>query len=205
MKKMLLKGIMACAVLCSVCMTASAQVEAKPNTVVKLSHWAFVGIVNPAVEMQVSEHWSVQLEGIGSFYRKAFLGTDHPMMMGNGFLDLRYYFKESLRGLYVGPNVGYGVWKLNQNMTPGYNSDEPNIKESYSVGCNVMGGLSLGWQFTFGAQSRWGLDINYTLGGHKAWFDSFRKVDDLLKAQGRKTTSGFLPAYKGGVFLSYRF
>lgn len=217
MKKMLWKRPLACAILWAVGLTAAAQTPAQtpapppqaaappPNTVVKLSHWALLGLVNPAVELRLNGHMSLQLEGLGSFYRKDFLGTGNPMMMGNGFLDLRYYFEEALRGLYLGPNVGYGVWKLNRNLTPGYHSADEDIKTTYSVGCNVMGGLTMGWQFVFGRHSRWGLDMNYTLGGHKAWFQAFRKADDMPKAHGKKTTGGFLPAYKGGFFLTYRF
>lgn len=40
-----------------------------------ISQYGTIGIVNPAVEFRVEEIWSVQLEGMGIFVAKNFLGT----------------------------------------------------------------------------------------------------------------------------------
>ena len=86
---------------------------------VKLNTLLAIGVVNPAVEIFFNHNNSLQLECMGVFYRKKFSVTGKPLMMGNAFLEYRHYF-EKLKGLYLGADVGYGVWKLNRDEVPGF-------------------------------------------------------------------------------------
>lgn len=178
-----------------------------PNVVTKLNLLLAVGVVNPAVEWRLNDHGSMQFEAIGMFYLREMWNTERPLMMGNAFLEYRHYFKETFKGFYLGPDVGWGVWKMNRQMVPGYQHEEDeDIIHSWQMGCNVLCGLSAGLQFTFGKGSRWGMDINWAIGGCYSWFDSFTRDEYYHYRPGaKKNDFNFLPLYKGGIFLTYKF
>ena len=45
-----------------------------PRINVKMSALAAIGIINPAVEFQIKDQWSMQIEGMGVFAPRNFLG-----------------------------------------------------------------------------------------------------------------------------------
>ena len=109
---------------------------------VKLNGLLAILIVNPAVEFKVMRNWTVQVEGIGSFYTRNFLGTNKPFLLGATFGEFRYYIKRAFDGFYVAPNIGFSVFKLNKGLFLRYHEEYKG--NFYQHGSNVMAGITLG-------------------------------------------------------------
>ncbi len=166
---------------------------------VKLNAAALVGVVNPAIEVKVHKHFSVQLEGMGIFYPYGIPGTDAPLVLGATFTEAHWYPKETFRGFYAGPNVGWGVWKLSKGVVPAYWGTYP---ESYQMGTNIMMGATLGYQFCIG--ERWGIDISWGLGYSISAYEG-HMTSDGSQYVGWNHSGEWLPAYKGAVNIVYKW
>ncbi len=172
---------------------------------VKLNGLLLAGVVNPAVEFAVHNNISVQLEGMGVFYHDHVPFLNFPLVLGLSFIEGRFYPKEVYRGFYAGPNLGWGVWKMNKSIAPGYFGSYNNNSVQY--GHNVMLGLNLGYQWVL--SKRWSLDLNLGLGWQHSTYEGYRDgvlYNDPSIPEGRPNHSAeWMPAYKGGLFFSYRF
>ena len=172
---------------------------------VKLNGLLLAGVVNPAVEFAVHNNISVQLEGMGVFYHDHVPFLNFPLVLGLSFIEGRFYPKEVYRGFYAGPNLGWGVWKMNKSIAPGYFGSYNNNSVQY--GHNVMLGLNLGYQWVL--SKRWSLDLNLGLGWQHSTYEGYKNgvlYTDPSIPEGRPNRSAeWMPAYKGGLFLSYRF
>ncbi|HOF93329.1 MAG TPA: DUF3575 domain-containing protein [Bacteroidales bacterium] len=172
---------------------------------VKLNGLLLAGVVNPAVEFAVHNNISVQLEGMGVFYHDHVPFLNFPLVLGLSFIEGRFYPKEVYRGFYAGPNLGWGVWKMNKSIAPGYFGSYNNNSVQY--GHNVMLGLNLGYQWVL--SKRWSLDLNLGLGWQHSTYEGYKNgvlYTDPSIPEGRPNRSAeWMPAYKGGLFFSYRF
>jgi hypothetical protein len=172
---------------------------------VKLNGLLLAGVVNPAVEFAVHNNISVQLEGMGVFYHDHVPFLNFPLVLGLTFVEGRFYPKEVYRGFYAGPNLGWGAWKMNKSMAPGYFGTYDNGSVQY--GHNVMLGLSLGYQWIL--SNRWSIDLNLGLGWQHSTYEGYKNgvlYTDPSIPEGRPNRSAeWMPAYKGGLFFSYRF
>lgn len=172
---------------------------------VKLNGLLLAGVVNPAVEFAVHNNISVQLEGMGVFYYDHVPFLNFPLVLGLTFIEGRYYSKEVYRGFYAAPNLGWGVWKMNKSVAPGYFGTYDNGSVQY--GHNVMLGLSLGYQWIL--SERWSLDLNLGLGWQHSTYEGYENgqlyLDPSIPEGQPNRSAEWMPAYKGGLFLSYRF
>ncbi len=172
---------------------------------VKLNGLLLAGVVNPAVEFAVHNNISVQLEGMGVFYHDHVPFLNIPLVLGLSFIEGRFYPKEVYRGFYAGPNLGWGVWKMNKSIAPGYFGSYNNNSVQY--GHNVMLGLNLGYQWIL--SKRWSLDLNLGLGWQHSTYEGYRDGvlynDPSIPEDRPNRSAEWMPAYKGGLFLSYRF
>lgn len=176
---------------------------------VKLNGLLAIGVINPAIEFPVHKNISIQMEGMGVFYNRDFLGTGVPLVLATTFLEGRYYFKEVFQKFYAGPNIGWGVWKMNKDIAPGYSYGH----STNQYGNNVMMGLTLGYQWA--VSQHWSIDFSWGLGWQHAIYEGFQDSDgdgvwesyfDTSIPKGALNQSAeWMPAYKGGVFVSYRF
>ena len=182
-----------------------------PRTNVKLSALAAIGIVNPAVEFRVDEKWSVQLEGMGVFAAENFLGTGYPLQIGAAFVEARWYPKGVFRKFFLAPNVGGGAFRLNKNILHkffGWASDLNYKKheDAVHVGHNFMGGVTLGYVFTFPKNPHWSIEANWSFGRQWAKYESYSHKGDELVLHGEMGGSAeYMPFYRGGIFVAYKW
>ena len=156
-----------------------------PRTNVKLSALAAIGIVNPAVEFRVDEKWSVQLEGMGVFAAENFLGTGYPLQIGAAFVEARWYPKGIFRKFFLAPNVGGGAFRLNKNILHKFFGWAPDLnykkhEDAVHVGHNFMGGVTLGYVFTFPKNPHWSIETNWSFGRQWAKYESYIPFGDNL-------------------------
>lgn len=180
------------------------SLKASRDIQVKLSALAAIGIVNPAVEFKVYDKLSVQLEALGIFYSENFLGTGKPLVLGAGFLELRYYPKALFRGFYFGPNIGYGSYRLNKGLVLRYTDDYDN--DCYQVGSNIMAGLTIG--YTFNLNSHWSLEVSWSGGFQHSRYTGFSresKDEPYTQYYPLNSSAEWPPLYKGGLFVVYKF
>lgn len=174
------------------------------NIQVKLSALVAVGIVNPAVEFKVFDKFTVQLEALGVFYSKDFLGTGKPLVLGAGFAEMRYYPKQVFKGFYVGPNIGFGAYKLNKGLVLRY-TDDYNY-DCYQVGSNLMTGLTIG--YTFNINEHWSIEASWSGGFQHSRYTGFKRDtpdDPYVMYVDVNGSAEWPPFYKGGIFIAYRF
>jgi len=183
-----------------------------PHVNVKMSVLAAIGIINPAVEFSLNHKWSMQMEGMGVFAGNNFLGTGYPLQLGTFFVEGRYYFKHVFNGFFVAPNVGLGAFRLNKNILHkffGWSSDLDYKKNENSVqtGANVMGGLTLGYVYSFKKNPHWAVEINWSFGRQWARYE-----DHLYDTEGNPLehvpvngSAEYMPFYRGGFFITYKW
>lgn len=165
----------------------------------KLNAAALVGVINPSFEMKVHQHFSLQIEGMGIFYPYGIPTTDKPLTLGATFLEGHWYPKKTFDGFYVGPNFGWGVWRLTKWLVPAYWGTYP---DSYQMGSNIMAGVTLGYQFCIG--ERWGIDISLGLGYSISAYEGHNTSDGSMYVEWNKSGE-WLPAYKGAVNVVYKW
>ena len=190
---------------------AVQSVECTPRTNVKLSALAAIGIVNPAVEFRIDKKWSVQLEGMGVFAAKNFLGTGYPLQMGAMFVEARWYPKQVFQGFFLAPNLGGGAFRMNKNIlyeffgwAPDLNYKKP--ENSVQVGHNYMGGLTLGYVFTFKKNPHWSIEANWSWGRQWAMYESYSVQGDEFVGHDKMGGSAeYMPFYRGGIYVAYRW
>lgn len=171
---------------------------------VKLNGLIGIAIVNPAVEFKVWKRGTVQLEGFGSFHSTNFLGTGHPFVIGATFAEFRFYIKKAFDGFYFGPNIGWGVYKLNKSLVFRY-GDQYN-DDSYQQGSNIMVGATIGYQFNIG--KHWSIEASWSGGFQQSVYDGYRRnnpTEDYVCYTYRDASAEWPPLYKGGIFVVYRF
>ncbi len=171
---------------------------------VKLNALIGILVVNPAVEFKVMRNFTVQMEAIGSFYTTNFLGTGKPLLMGAGFLEMRYYFKRAFDGFYVAPNVGYSVFKLNKGLVLRYTDQYKG--DCYQQGSNVMAGATIGYQYNI--NKHWSIEVSVSGGFSQAVYLGYKresKDEPYVMYTDRNASAEWPPVYKGGIFVGYRF
>jgi len=174
----------------------------------KLNGTTLLGLVNPAMEFKVHKNLTLQLDLFWSLYDKTFWTKKHyPLMMGAGWLEFRYYPVEALHGFYIGAHLGGSYYKLNYNVIPLIKKHNYIKDEAYQVGGNVMLGYAIGYAFTFKSNPHWGFEISLGGGGH---FDKYYHVNnpDKVPAKNERVWmkyKGFVPIYKGGILVTYRW
>lgn len=170
----------------------------------KLSAFVAVGIVNPAIEIQIQKKSSIQLEGLGVFYSSNFLGTNKPLVLGATFVEYRYFYKDIFKGFYFGPNIGWGVYKLNKGLVIRY-TDTYNY-DCYQHGSNIMCGASIGYVFRI--NDAWSIDINWCGGFQHSRYQGYTRnketgIYDMYVDL--NSSAEWPPFYKGGIFICYKF
>lgn len=163
----------------------------------KINSLIVIGVINPAVEIRLSEKFSFQLEAMGIFQPYGFLNSDNPLTMGTTWGEGRYYFKSYLRGFYAGINAGWGVYRMSKGAFPLFSG---SYKTIYQVGSNMMLGISAGYHLTL--SKHWGLDFSVGGGYQLSTYEAFYK--DGTKFIGLNQSAEWIP-YKGGISLVYSF
>ena len=119
------------------------QLEAKANVLTSLGL-----IPNVGIEIQVGEKNSLQLDVLASFWNKL-NSSKTPLHINQTFLEYRFYKKNDLTGLFIGPNIGYGMFTLKKpsfaviyDTYGGGNYDN----DTYQSGRVAFYGLTIGYK-----------------------------------------------------------
>lgn len=177
---------------------ASLKTDDKSVINVKINGLLAIGVINPAVEFKVFNKGTVQLEGLGVFYQKGFLGSDKPLTLASTFGEFRFYPKQAFHGFFVAANAGWGVYRLSKYWAPGYNGAYP---DKYQVGNNMMFGATVGYNFCIG--SHWSVELAWGAGWQGSTYEGFNA--DGTRYVPLNGSGEWMPAYKGGIFVGYRF
>ena len=106
MKKLILRIIIIGIVALCCASTASAQGYIKLNGL-----YALGGVVNPQVEIRLTEHSAFQTEFTYSPWKSI---GGHHMHFGLFTNEYRYYFREANSGLYIGAEAGIMLFDVSK-------------------------------------------------------------------------------------------
>tara|TARA_X000000950_G_C13722820_1_gene580983 strand:- start:99 stop:719 length:621 start_codon:yes stop_codon:yes gene_type:complete len=178
------------------------QLEAKANVLTSLGL-----IPNVGIELQVGEKNSLQLDVLASFWNKL-NNTKTPLHINQTFLEYRFYKKNDLSGLFIGPHIGYGMFTLKKpNFAIIY---DPYAGGSYDNDSYQSGRVAF-YGFTIGYKKRLSQRISleafigggYSMANYKAF-----RVDIRIDNRDNWRTfnrSGEFVAYRGGLMINYNF
>jgi len=143
---------------------AHGQIYGKLNAA-----YALAGVINPQVEITLSERMTFQTEVVWSPWKYiVWHGTNYPMRFITFGNEARWFLRAPARGWYAGLNFGFQGF----NMTkPDLYSSAPLFGSHYGKGWGVQGGASIGYQWTFA--QRWLLDAYAGLGYQISWYNSY--------------------------------
>jgi hypothetical protein len=176
-------GSLLVALLCSAA-TANAQTTIKVNAVPLA-----LGMPHFGVETRLGGKLTAQLDVAASFWQ-SFGGPPFEVLMV--VPEIRHYFRESMRGPYIGVHVGAAAFRLQKWNYWG--------TSRYQEGYTVLAGVTLGVAQRITEQ--WTLDWFVGGGNQQA---RYRGLDWALGGAeyvGLNRSGEWLP-YRGGVMLSY--
>lgn len=148
-------------------------------------------VANLGVELQLLRHWSLDIPVYYSPYditprRKLRLLATQP--------ELRYWFGEAMRGLYVGAHATVAGFNVAVNDHARYQDPEHALWGA---------GLGLGWATHLDRQRHWGLELNLGAGMARYKYDVFRNMENgPLVRQGSDTWWG---PTRAGITVSYQW
>ena len=186
----------------------NAQTEVKVN-----APFLPLGITNIAAEKSINKNFSIQAEGFISPW-KSFHGKNLQIYMGT--LEGRYYFREVMKGWYIGAYgsiAAYNLQKWNYlRATPVLNDDggfqtlpdgSPRITERYQKGLALIIGISGGYHFTI--NEKIGLDIYGGIGTSQSVYKGYLKDNNERYdgAEGWNKSGEIIPT-RGGLMLTYK-
>lgn len=124
---------------------ANAQGYVKLNGI-----YALGGVVNPQVEIKLTEHSAFQTELVYSPWKSI---RGHHMHFGIFTNEYRYFFRETNNGLYVGAEAGIMLFDVSK---PYLSNGKIALQNRYckGYGCLAAGVVGYEWKFA----KRWMLD-----------------------------------------------
>lgn len=165
---------------------------------IKLNALLAVGVLNPAFEVKLSKHFSLQFDLNGTYWNKGFLWTNKPIKLFTAFLEARYYPKEVFKGFFVGLNTGFGLYDMSRAIISNFWNESHN--GIMHKGWNYMAGATIGWAFPL--KNNWGIEPFIGAGYTYAKYDNFVN-NQLVSSEKAKHLFAF--TYKGGLFIYYKF
>ena len=178
------------------------QLEAKANVLTSLGL-----IPNVGIEVQTGEKNSLQLDVLASFWNKL-NNTKTPLHINQTFLEYRFYKKNNLSGLFVGPHIGYGMFTLKKPdfaiIYDFYESSEYD-NNTYHSGRVAFYGITFGFKKRLNKR----LSIEAFIGGgySMANYKLYREDIRIDERDNWRTfnRSGEIIAYRGGLMITYNF
>lgn len=187
----------------------NAQTEIKVN-----APFLPFGIINLAGEKSLNNKFSLQAEAFISPW-KSFSGKNLQIYMGT--LEGRYYFKEMMKGWYVGVYgsiAAYNLQKwnylnaervLNEDGSPQLLADGSlRITERYQKGLSFIIGMSGGYHFII--NEKLGLDVYAGIGISQSIYKGYYKDNnERYDVAEEWNKSGEIIPTRGGLMLTYKF
>ncbi len=150
------------------------------------------GIPNMSVETRLGQRFTFNADLVFSPWESI---NGRPYVIGQVIPSVRYYFRESFRGFYVGGYAAFDAFEMSKYNHPAY-------EVQHGVGIS-LGGV-VGYQLPIGRTraSRWSMDF-YLMGGwHLAWYYGIDERTGDFYA--RWNASGEWMPYGAGVTFAYR-
>ncbi len=147
--------------------------------------YALVGVINPSVEMPISNRFTYNMEGVYSPWKSV---GGRPANFGIFLNEARYHVKENYNGWYVGVSAGMQAFNMAKD-------DNKNCK-----GWGIIVGGTTGYQWQVGKRLLIEAFIGY------GWQHSWYIGEDLQKGEpiNYNMSAEWLP-YKLGVNIGYKF
>lgn len=153
------------------------------------------GTLNAGVEYAVAEQWSVDVSGMYNPFR---FGGGKRWQVAFVQPEARYWFKEALRGHFVGVHVQSGTFDAaNINLPFGL---APELETTPHQGWFVGAGLSYGYQWRFA--DHWLLEGTLGLGYNRFDYERYCPVCGGKLGEGVKNYWGLT---KAGISIGYCF
>ena len=178
------------------------QLEAKANVLTSLGL-----ITNVGIEIQTGQKNSLQLDVLASFWNKL-NNSKTPLHINQTFLEYRFYKKNDLSGLFIGPHIGYGMFTLKKPnfaiiYDPYGGSNYDN--NTYQSGRVAFYGLTIGYKkrLSYRISLEAFIGGGYSMANYKAYTEDVRSdIRDNWRTFNR---SGEFVAYRGGLMINYNF
>lgn len=182
-----------------------SQIEAKLNLAT-----APLLIPNVGVSIQTKEKQAIQLEVLGSFWDEFPFLDDTPLYINQAFLDYRWYQKSDLKGWFLAPHIGYGMFTFQKPdflvLNPSQGNQNLDPKE-YKSGRLFFHGLTFGYKWEL--NEKWALEAfvggGYSLSSYKGYVDEIRTDRDPEDPFEPFNLSGEVAVHRGGLMLVYKF
>ena len=144
---------------------AAGQIYGKLNSI-----FALAGVINPQVEITLSDKMTFQAEIIFSPWKHiSWKENDYPMLFFMASNDIRWFFRAPADGWYVGCN--YGAQGFNMTKPEIFNKNI-QFADHWGKGWGINTGVMVGWQRSLG--QRWLLDAYLSFGYQISWYNSYR-------------------------------
>lgn len=207
MKIRLLAGFLTLFILVN--LNAQEQENINEKRVYIKGNAAFIplGIVNLALEHQLSKKITVQGDVLISPW-KSFAG--HELQYYSVSAEGRYYFNEAFRHFYLGANIAASSFVLQKwnywSDGPYYNDFGEVFVTSnlYQKGYSLIFGITGGYQFK--VSDRWNIDVYAAIGSSQDFYKGYDRTtgERYDRKDNKFNRSGEILPYRGGVMISYQ-
>ena len=154
---------------------ASTLITVQGQTYVKLNAlYALGGVINPAVEMRLSERSTWQSELVFSPWESVTVnGRSGPMRFAIVMNEYRRYLRTHRQGWYLAANAGGMAFR----MAKPYWQHGPRLQPKMSKGYGMMFGLAAGYQRPIGG--RWVMDAYFGWAFMNSFYNGYSLMDGL--------------------------
>lgn len=178
------------------CQTIKDNNPIKNNVELKVNSLLLIGVINPAIEIQLHNRGSLQLECMGIFYPKGFpFSNGRPLSIVAGWLEYRQYFNDNIKGFFVGANGGVAMYRMCKTY-------DYFKQDDISVGSAKIFGAVFGYKMAI--TKRLFIEASWSPGWQESVYEGY-KLSTGERKVALNRSGEWLAAYKGGIYLSYRF
>lgn len=132
--------------------------------------YALGGVINPAIEIPISDKFSFQSELVISPWKTIEWQDKSPhMLFGFMINEVRYYFGERQNSWYVAGNFGLGLFDISKPTIIEHGTFD--FQNRYSKGWSIMLGGGGGYQTSIGR--RWSLDAYVAFGWMLSYYNGY--------------------------------
>lgn len=187
-------------------LTAQEQVQEKSLYIKGNAAFAPLGILNVAVEKQLTQKITLQGDVLISPW-KSFAG--HELQYYSVSVEGRYYFNGAFKHWYIGANIAGAAfnaqkWNYWNDQTFVTDSGEAfTNSNTYQKGYSVIFGVTGGYQFK--VSDRWNIDLYASIGSSQDFYKGYERGTGRRYDSAQKfNKSGEIVPYRGGVMISYK-
>lgn len=140
--------------------------------------WA-MAITNIAIEVDLTEHWSVALP----LYWSAWNYFKSTLKFRTFALqpEVRYWLSQNNGGWFAGAHIGFGWYNF---ATDGKYRTQDHDRHSPAIGI----GVAAGYRLPFSRNKRWKMEFSVGVGAYRLHYDKFRNEPNGLLVKTKKTT-----------------